>query len=457
MSVTVVSAMYDIKSKRSFSHYLEWSKYFLQNTTCNMMIFTDEKSASHLKQYARDKRENIKIVIFPLEETHYYKLLDQKEWQYQHAIDPENSYHTIPLYILWNEKTKFVLRAIEENPFGSEKFLWCDIGFFRTEEFAKECRGFPFAAKIPHDKMLVLGIEPFQCYDSLTTFMTRSQPPNRLVGNCFGSGVEVWKKWDRYYDDMITLFRKEDKFIGKDQNIMACVYLLHSDLFSLPVVFDWFYLGKHLSQPSLGDLMTMYGSDKNTSHNYTHVYEELFKDLQDRKCNIFELGLGTNYLDIPSSMGSNGKPGASLFAWRDYFPHALVFGADIDRRILFQEERIKTYYCDQTNPEVIEQMWRSIEEKEKVKQFDLIIEDGLHEFHANVTFFENSKDRLSEGGYYVIEDVTTSTLPLWTYILKLWRLAYPEFEYEIRRIDYSRNRYDNNLIVAKRLPKKVLS
>ena len=66
--------------------------------------------------------------------------------------------------------------------------------------------------------------------------------------------------------------------------------------------------------------------------------------------NIFEIGLGTNYKNIVSNMGINGKPGASLRAFRDYCPNASVFGADIDKRILFEEERIKTFYVDQTDP-----------------------------------------------------------------------------------------------------------
>lgn len=36
-----------------------------------------------------------------------------------------------------------------------------------------------------------------------------------------------------------------------------------------------------------------------------------------------------------------------ISARRELFPHALVYGADIDRDILFEEDRIKTFYCNQ--------------------------------------------------------------------------------------------------------------
>ena len=39
-------------------------------------------------------------------------------------------------------------------------------------------------------------------------------------------------------------------------------------------------------------------------------------------------------------MGSEGVPLASLRAWRDYFKNANIYGADIDKGILKDEERI---------------------------------------------------------------------------------------------------------------------
>ena len=40
-----------------------------------------------------------------------------------------------------------------------------------------------------------------------------------------------------------------------------------------------------------------------------------------------------------------------------------------------------------------------------VDNFDIILEDGLHEFNANICFFENSIKYLSSNGTYIIEDV----------------------------------------------------
>ena len=85
-------------------------------------------------------------------------------------------------------------------------------------------------------------------------------------------------------------------------------------------------------------------------------------------------------------MSSTGIPGASLRLWKEYFPNAEVYGADIDKRILLEEDRIKTFYVDQTNAESVNSMWNEIERD----NFDIIIDDGLHTAEAAITLFENS-------------------------------------------------------------------
>jgi hypothetical protein len=100
-------------------------------------------------------------------------------------------------------------------------------------------------------------------------------------------------------------------------------------------------------------------------------------------------------------MTVNGMPGASLRVWKDYFKNAQIYGADIDKDILFQEDRIKTYYVDQLNTPSIETMWKKI----GIQNFDIIIDDGLHTTDANINLFTNSFSKLKKNGIYIIEDV----------------------------------------------------
>lgn len=154
----------------------------------------------------------------------------------------------------------------------------------------------------------------------------------------------------------------------------------------------------------LTELMNFYGSDKggkNNHHNYSDFYSELFFNKKNIIRNFLEIGLGTNDITKASNMGKDGIPLASLKAWRDYFENADIYGADIDKNILKNDNRIKTFYVDQTDPNTINQLFKKIG---KIK-FDVILEDGLHEYNANICFFENSIKHLNDDGIYIIEDI----------------------------------------------------
>ena len=164
------------------------------------------------------------------------------------------------------------------------------------------------------------------------------------------------------------------------------------------------YFVNSTSNDELSNLMNKYGSDKggrNLHHNYADYYSQLFFHKKNKVKNFLEIGLGTNDVNMPSNMGENGVPLASLRAWQDYFPNASIFGGDIDKKILKNENRIKTSYVDQVDPKSIKDFFLNI----GVEKFDIILEDGLHEYSANICFFENSIKYLEQDGIYIIEDV----------------------------------------------------
>jgi hypothetical protein len=149
-----------------------------------------------------------------------------------------------------------------------------------------------------------------------------------------------------------------------------------------------------------------YGSDKASTHNYYLIYACVLD--QKNASALLEIGLGTNNVDIASNMGENGSPGASLRAFRDFLPFASIYGADIDKRILFKENRIKTFFVDQTNPETFDQLGNDIDD-----QFDLIIDDGLHAPNANIATLIFALPNLKKGGWFIIEDIPERAIDLW--------------------------------------------
>jgi hypothetical protein len=194
-------------------------------------------------------------------------------------------------------------------------------------------------------------------------------------------------------------------------------------------------------------VMTSYGSDKGTrSHNYTTIYSVLFEGRQEQPLRIFELGLGTNNPNLPGSMGVDGIPGASLRGWRELFPHAHVYGADVDRSILFQEDRIKTFYCDQCDAVSIRELWSHAD---LGGGMDIIVEDGMHTFEANISFLEGSLEHLLPGGIYIIEDIPQNMIERWRERLQeTYSKQYPQHEFTLVRVPNPFNPFDNNLLIA---------
>lgn len=83
-------------------------------------------------------------------------------------------------------------------------------------------------------------------------------------------------------------------------------------------------------------LCDKYGSDKASifskdpvhtyswiSHTYADIYDMIFAPIKKDVKYLFECGIGTNNPLIPSNMSINGRPGASLFVWREYFRQSI--------------------------------------------------------------------------------------------------------------------------------------
>jgi len=205
---------------------------------------------------------------------------------------------------------------------------------------------------------------------------------------------------------------------------------------------------------SLTELCEKYKSDKGSinhkkkgiwpweTHTYSNYYYSLFNHFKDDVKLVFECGLGTNNPNLPGNMTANGMPGASLKVWRDYFKNAQIYGADIDKDILFEDDKIKTFYVDQQNTQSVEEMWKKI----GIKNFDIIIDDGLHTTDANINLFLNSFKKLKKNGIYIIEDVQSDEF---SNIMEKLKNFSPELVILGKNSLYSMG--DNNLIVIRNI------
>lgn len=151
-------------------------------------------------------------------------------------------------------------------------------------------------------------------------------------------------------------------------------------------------------------------SDKAGQHNYHILYSHIFNELgRSSELDVMEIGLGTNNPSLLSTMGSWARPGASLYAWEQYLPNANVYGADIDKDILFNAGRIKTAYVDQMKSSALSDMQIALGNK----QYDLFIDDGLHAFAANFNSLVFALDHMKPNGWIVIEDIGKRVISNW--------------------------------------------
>ena len=151
---------------------------------------------------------------------------------------------------------------------------------------------------------------------------------------------------------------------------------------------------------------TEFGSDKDTRHSYGDFYFESLSRIPNPR--ILEIGVGSvnkfPYAGLP--------PGGALKAFRKKFSNATIIGVDIDPDSI---ETIKAngfigFVVDQTSDESLSKSKVILNE---FGPFDLIIDDGFHDPHANIRTLQIFFSLLSETGIYVIEDVHESLIDFW--------------------------------------------
>lgn len=138
----------------------------------------------------------------------------------------------------------------------------------------------------------------------------------------------------------------------------------------------------------LHELGLKYGTDKANIHNFLNIYDERFKCLKDEKIDFLEIGIDNGF---------------SLKMWSDYFVNAMIYGADIlDKRFL-DSEKIKTFIINQENESELNLL---------PKNLDIIVDDGGHTmYQQQLSFKVLFQKNLKHNGFYVLEDLHTSTQP----------------------------------------------
>ena len=145
-----------------------------------------------------------------------------------------------------------------------------------------------------------------------------------------------------------------------------------------------------------------YLSDKG-ENGYSNVYNEVFSPRRNDYVKLLEIGIGTLNPTHSNMLFWKDKhpeyqPGASLRAFRDYFPKGAILGIDIQEDCMISDTRIATYMVNSIDKIACDDIFNGY-------KFDFIIDDGDHNYISQIKTFENFFGKLSPGGVYILEDL----------------------------------------------------
>ena len=154
----------------------------------------------------------------------------------------------------------------------------------------------------------------------------------------------------------------------------------------------------NVNSDSLDGLLHHYGSDKadifkktkNKGHGFSKFYKQKLEKLKNQKINILEIG---------------SYAGASAAAFIKYLPESNIFCFDINiSNFEYKSEKIHVFGLDINNQEKTIKTLNKIANQHKIKEFDIIIDDGSHNLSDILIALKFFFQYLKKKGLYIIED-----------------------------------------------------
>jgi hypothetical protein len=177
---------------------------------------------------------------------------------------------------------------------------------------------------------------------------------------------------------------------------------------------------------SLETLVNNSLTDKNTSHSYLPLYQQLLVSKKERAKYVLEVGI---------------MLGGSIKLWSDFFTNATVYGLDIANMIHPQSDIINkkniilSVNTDAYNADMVITNFMN-----KNIKFDMVLDDGPHTLETMIKFIQIYSNVMADDGILIIEDVQS-----WDWI-DILKNAVPEHlkqyikVYDLRS---NKNRYDD--------------
>ena len=151
--------------------------------------------------------------------------------------------------------------------------------------------------------------------------------------------------------------------------------------------------------PAFTSLADRFNTDKNrhtgNRHFYARIYDRLLSARRLSMRRLMEIGLCRGLAE------GNQTETPSVSLWQSYFPFCRVIGVDLTDFSRLNNERFKSFVCDQSKVEDLRRVAATIEPG----SLDVIIDDGSHASFDEQLTLREFFPLLAEGGWYFIEDL----------------------------------------------------
>ena len=177
---------------------------------------------------------------------------------------------------------------------------------------------------------------------------------------------------------------------------------------------------------SLLEIVDNNKTDKNTTHSYLGLYQELLFSKKETAKNVLEVGIYN---------------GGSIKLWNDFFVNANVYGLDImNTNEVWEEIKNKERIILYTSTDAYNNDFFTSNFLNKNIKFDFMLDDGPHSFESMIQFIKLYSQLLTDDGILIIEDVQS-----WEWIELLKNEVPDSLKQFIKVYDLrpNKNRYDD--------------
>ena len=242
--ITIVTAYFKIETSKHNNDknnlYYEWMKNVLHiNYPMVIYIFkNDIQTKNNIIKYRIDKLEITEIKEINIEDFYVYKYFDLFN-NYQNNINPSNVIRNPFLSMIWNEKCSCVNKAIQENIFNSDIYMWIDIGYIRKIKNIHFYNNIQIQ-KIPKNEILIQSISNDNTNKNIKNI--KNSKNIMISGGLF---IGYKKPMIKYIKDFYKILTEkiDNTFIGDDESIYSYINNNVEYIYKN----EWFYLFWYLN------------------------------------------------------------------------------------------------------------------------------------------------------------------------------------------------------------------